>query len=147
MKLNLGAGPHQLDGFTNLDAGSGWRFQDGLAYPDGSVEAVTESHALMYLPLSEWPALFAEIARVLETGGVFRVTEDNTEDPASERYGGWHDAVTLTGPTVVREHLKAAGLKPRKHGADTSGFKDKSLLQAWHGEEPKVFFVEGRKQA
>ncbi len=145
MKLNLAAGPHILDGFVNLNPPD-WRFQDGLAYPDGSVEAVTESHGLMYVPLSEWPAVFAEIGRVLEPGGIVRITEDNTEDAESQRYGGWHDATTLTGPTVVREHLKAAGFKTRKHSAVTSGFKDKSLLQAWHGEEPKVMFIEGRKQ-
>ncbi len=146
MKLNLGAGPKQLDGFVNLDSGEGWLFQDGLHdYPGSSIEAVSSSHSLMYLPLSEWPPLFAEVFRVLDSGGVFRVTEDNTEDPESERFGGWHDAVTLTGPTVVREHMKAVGLKVRKHSATSTGFNDKSLLQAWHGEEPKVFFLEGRK--
>lgn len=148
VKLNLGSGDEHLDGFENLDAGQGWRFEDGLpGYTDGTVQAVTVSHALMYVPLSAWPAVFAEIARILEPGGILRVTEDNTEDPESERFGGWHDAVTLTGPDMVREHLKAADLKPRKHAASTSGFKDQSLCQQWHGDEPKVFFIEGRKPA
>ncbi len=149
MLLNLGAGTGKahLDGFVNLDPSAGWRFEDGLGdYADGSVAGVTISHALMYLYLPKWPMVFAEIARVLEPGGIIRVTEDNTEDPESERHGGWHDAITLTGPTVVREHMKQAGLKPRKQSAKTSGFVDNSLCQSWHGAEPKVFFLEGRKQ-
>ncbi len=148
MKLNLGAGTGKahLDGFVNLDPSTGWRFEDGLGdYADGSVAGVSISHALMYLPLSLWTEAFAECYRVLEAGGILRVTEDNTEDPESERHGGWHDAITLTGPTVVREQMKQAGLKPRKQAADTSGFVDKSLCQHWHGDEPKVFFCEGRK--
>lgn len=146
MKLNLGAGPRPLDGFSNLCPQVGWRFEDGLGqYEDGSVEGITCSHAAMYLPLEDWPAFLAETYRVLQPGGILRVTEDNTEDPESERYGGYTDAVTLTGPTMMRRELKQAGFKVRLHTAETTGFKDKSLLQAWHGAEPKVCFLEGRK--
>jgi SAM-dependent methyltransferase len=144
IRLNLGAGPHHLPDFDNLD--QPWRFEDGLGdYPDATVEGITISHALMYLPLDTWPAAFAEFARVLQPGGIIRITEDSTDDPASERYGGWHDAITLTTPELVRKHLKAAGLRTRTQTADTSGFKDLSLCQALHGAEPKVFFLEGRK--
>ncbi len=146
MKLNLGCGPNQLNGFVNVTKSDAWQLEDGLHdYTDGSVEAITISHALMYVPLSEWPPMFEEFARVLAPGGILRVTEDDTADPASPRYGGWHDAATLTSPGLVRSHMHEAGMKVRKHSATSSGFKDKSLLQAWHGEEPKVFFIEGKK--
>lgn len=144
MRLNLGCGPHRLDGFENLDLPD-WRFEDGLPYPDASVEAVTISHSAMYVPLDTWPFVFDEISRVLQPGGIVRITEDATEDPDSERYGGFHDAVTLTSLDLVRKHLKAAGLKTRARDAASTGFKDDSLLQAFHGEPPKVFFVEGTK--
>ena len=144
-RLNLGYGPYPLEGFDNLDQPR-WRFEDGLpAYADGEVKAITISHSLMYLPLDLWPMLLTEVYRVLEPGGVVRITEDNTEDPESERFGGWHDAVTMTGPAMMRAHLKAAGFRVRKHTAASSGFRDGSLRQAHHGDEPKVFFVEGRK--
>lgn len=144
VKLNLGCGPHELAGFANLDLPD-WRFEDGLHYHDGSVSGISISHALMYVQASEWPAVFAELARVLESGGIVRVAEDDTEDPESERHGGWHDAVTLTGPKIVRKHLRAAGLVVKTHSADSTGFVDGSLCQAWHGAPPKVFFLEGRK--
>ncbi len=135
-----------MEGFVNLDqATNGWRFEHGLDYPDASVDAVTISHSLMYVAESRLPDVFADIYRVLVPGGVFRVTEDNTEDEASERYGGWVDAVTLTGPVMMRQLLKDAGFSVRKQKADTTGYTDQSLLQTWHGREPKVFFLEGRK--
>ncbi len=147
MKLNLACGPHLLDGFENLDKETGWRFEDGLGeYADGSIEALTISHALMYLPLEHWGRCFAEFARVLEPGGVVRITEDATDNPESERYGGFHDAVTLTSLSLVSFHLLAAGLEPTAVGHDQSWFRDGSLCQNWHGGEPKVFFVEGIKQ-
>lgn len=145
-RLNLGCGPHHLDGFDNLDANTGWRFEDGLRdYPDGSVEAISISHSAMYLPLELWPKVFADFARVLKPGGIVRITEDSTDDPASERYRGWHDAVTLTTPEIVRKHLKAAGFGVRKHSATSTGFSDRSLLQDLHGGEPKCFFIEGTR--
>ncbi len=93
MKLNLGSGAHPLEGFVNLDKQNGWTFEQGLWYSDRSVEAITISHALMYVPLAEWPRVFTELARVLVPGGIVRITEDATNDPESERYGGFHDAV------------------------------------------------------
>lgn len=122
-----------------------WRMQDGLDYQDGSVDAITISHMFLYVPAEQWPAAFAELYRVLKPGGIVRITEDNTEDPESERYGGWHDAKALTGPKVVRAALKEVGFVARKVVADQSLYRDLSLCQAWHGGEPKVFFMEGAK--
>lgn len=144
--LNLGCGPHQLPNFDNLDLPD-WRFEDGLGdYPTGSIEGVSISHSLMFVPLPAWPAAFAELARVLEPGGIVRITEDDTENPESERHQEpWPDAATMTGPNVVRVHLREAGLRTRLWAADTSGFRDGSLLQAYHGATPKCFWIEGRK--
>lgn len=121
-----------------------WRFQDGLGdYEDGSVAGISVSHALMFLPLEDWPAAFAEFARVLEPGGVLRVTEDSTADPASERYGGFPGAVTLTSRALVGKHMQQAGLHVSR--AKGTKFHDDSLVQEWHGTEPKVFHIEGIK--
>ena len=142
MKLNLACGGNRLEGFVNL--GDPWRFQDGIPHPDLSAEAITISHALMYLPLPDWPAAFAEFHRVLAPGGVIRVTEDYTTHPLSERYGGHPDAVTLTSPHIVNKHLLIAEFSEVDDvAADVS--RDPTLIQALHGVAPKVFFVEGVK--
>lgn len=145
-RLNLGCGPNLLPNFDNLDASTGWHFEEGLGqYADGSVEGISVSHTLMYVTFEVWPIVFSELARVLEPGGIVRITEDDTANPDSERYGGWHDAVTLTSPKLVAQHLRKAKLKPIVQLARTTAFKDESLLQHWHGAPPKVFFCEGIK--
>lgn len=151
MKLNLGSGRFPLDGFENLnEPGHGWpaidwRAQDGLPYPDGSVEAVTISHLLMYLGRDDWPPLFAEIARVLEPGGVVRITEDETISSASSRQGVQPGACTATDIYGVTGQLALAGLAPYWRGARSTGFRDDSLIQNWHGETPDVFHIEATK--
>lgn len=142
MKLNLGCGPRRLDGFVNLDLKDGWSFQDGLGdFDDATVDGITVSHALMYVPIADWPVVFAECARVLKPGGVMRVTEDATDDRRSDRFGGWRDAVTLTSRSLVKTHMEIAGLEVSRKRKPTDG----SLVQAWHGVPPKVFAVEGLK--
>lgn len=146
LRLNLAAGDRPLGGFVNLDKATGWTFESGLGdYTDESVEAISESHGLMFVQLADWPLVFAEFARVLEPGGMVRVTEDATTDPKSPRFGGHHDAVTLTDPPLVVGYMTLAGLEAQRVGEDETGFRDRSLIQNVHGGEPKVFFVEGTK--
>lgn len=147
MKLNLGAGAHPLEGFVNLDKMyDGWTFESGLTdYGDGTIDAITESHGLMYAPLADWPFVFSEFARVLAPGAVVRITEDSTDDPHSSRYKGFHDAVTLTTRDLVRAHLEIAELVVEDVSPVFSHCADGSLIQRWHGDPPKVFFVEGVK--
>lgn len=155
LRLNLGCGTegtrswHPMPGMVNLDKSMGWRFEDGLGdFVDHSVAGITISHALMYVAIDRWPALFTEFARVIAEGGVVRITEDETRDPQSSRVGGWQGsepAVTLTYPEMVKAHLTRAGFMAYDVDAQTSHFRDRSLCQAQHGDPPDVFFVEGRK--
>lgn len=154
IRLNLGCGTpgtpswHPQPGYVNLDKSTGWSFEDGLPnHEDGSVEAITISHASMYLPIDRWPAFMAECARVLCDGGVIRITEDNTADTRSRTYpNGWRGSqpvVTLTNPEMVKAHFLAAGLVPHDCDAVTTNFRDSSIMQDQHGGEPHCFFVEG----
>ena len=152
-RLNLGCGCkgmrswHPMPGLINLDKSLGWRFEDGLGdFITGSVAGITVSHALMYVQDADWPRVFEEFARVLAPGGVLRITEDDTENPASSRIGGWkgsEPAVTLTGPSMVRAHMERAGFTVYDVDKETSRYRDRSLCQAQHGEVPNVFFIEG----
>lgn len=154
LRLNLGCGTpntrswHPMPWFVNLDKSLDWRFEDGLAdFVDGSVAGITISHALMYVAEPDWPRVFAEFARVLQPGGVIRITEDETKDPQSARHPhGWQGsqpAVTLTHPAMVRSALERAGFVAYDVSATTTHFADQSLCQAQHGEAPTVFFIEG----
>lgn len=155
LRLNLGCGTpgtrswHPIDGMENMDKSMGWTFEDGLGdFIDHSVHGITISHALMYVPLDRWPFVFSEFSRVLAEDGVVRITEDETENPASSRVGGWRGsdpAVTRTTPQLVREYLTRAGLVPVDVGPHETTFRDGSLKQAQHGDPPHVFFIEGKK--
>lgn len=153
LRLNLGCGTqgtrswHPIEGMVNLDKSLGWRFEDGLPeFQTGSVAGITVSHALMYVHEEDWPRVFSEFARVLEPGGVIRITEDDAVNPISTRYGGWkgsESAVTMTSAALVREHLERAGIVAHVVDRETTRFRDGSLRQAQHGVEPNLFFMEG----
>lgn len=156
LRLNLGCGNpadrswHPLPGLVNMDKALGWKFEHGLGeFAAGTVAGITISHALMYLAADAWPAFVAELARVLEPGGVVRITEDETADPRSARAGGWkgsQPAITLTTPAFVREHLEAGGFTVVDVGPAETNYRDASLCQRFHGAPPDVFFVEGLKR-
>lgn len=141
--LNLGCGKHKLDGFINLDKDMGWAFESGLDFKDGSVDGITISHALMYVHDNDWMRVFHEFYRVLRDGGVLRITEDNTADPESERYGGHFDAVSMTYPEKIADYLVSAGFKV--YAGRGTMFMDNRLMQSFHGMPPKVFHIEGIK--
>ncbi len=148
-RLNLGAGHYGIDGFINLDPvrDPPWRFQDGLPFhEDGSVEGITVSCALCYLPFADWPPAFQEFARVLERGGVIRVQDEWADHPQSAYYPeGFPGVATLTTPDLVWEAMRAARLAPTIVSATTTTFRDRSLIQNLHRGEPHTFAVEGVK--
>jgi LmbE family N-acetylglucosaminyl deacetylase len=145
-RLNLGGGINPIRGFENLDKSSDWYFEDGLvSYRDDSVEAITISHALMYVDSSVWPMVFSEIARVLEPGGILRVTEDAIGAPGSSRPVLRPGASVPTSLELVREAMIGAGLDPQVVSPNVSLFYDTSLIQQNYGQPPDVFHIEGIK--
>jgi len=150
-RLNLGCGDHLLPGFVNLDRTRGWTFESGLRdFADGSVAAITISHALMYVREQDIPFVVSECHRVLRPGGVIRITEDDTENPTSLAFGGWRGEdpfVTLTSPAIVARWLARAGFEIHEVTEDTTLFPDRSLCQSVHRGPPHVFFLEGVRPA
>lgn len=144
LRLNLGGGLNQIPGYVNLDKTFDWTFEEGLgAWGDGSAEAVTISHALMYVDLEAWPMVFAELARVLQPGGFVRVTEDAIGAPGSSRPVIRPRALVATSAELIVGHLEAAGIPGRIVDQDETGFVDRSLIQQNYGREPDVVHVEG----
>jgi predicted SAM-dependent methyltransferase len=142
LKLNLGCGQYRLPGFINLDKIDGWTWESGLPFKDESIDAITESHSFMYIKDSDWPFVFSELKRVLKPSGILRITEDATDNPLSLWYNGHPEAIALTSYDKIAGYL-GDGFEVWKTLFNIS--VDPTLLQNWHGGEPKVFFLEARK--
>ncbi|WP_109469307.1 class I SAM-dependent methyltransferase [Azospirillum sp. TSH58] len=72
--INLDFRPHRKDGLQ----ATLWEFHMGLrAFEADSVDGITISHMMMYVPISQYHEFFKDCFRVLKRGGVLRVTEDN----------------------------------------------------------------------
>lgn len=146
LRLNLGGEINRIPGYVNMDVSYGWKFEHGLGmWGTGSVEAITESHSLMYVAPEDWPAAFAEMARVLQPGGYIRLTHDAIGVYGSTRRHIRPGAALETIPELVVEHLEAAGIPARVVVPEETGFRDRSLIQQNYGQPPDVFHVEGRK--
>lgn len=145
--LHLGCSDDIREGFDNLDAKTGWRFEDGLPYENESVDGITISHALMYVAPPDLPYVMSEFYRVLKPSGVVRITEDDIETPASARHNDpYPGARLLTGPSMMRHSLQDAGLLGIYCTATETCFSDNSLLIAHREKTPwYVFYIEGLK--
>lgn len=78
-KLNLGAGGQVVEGWTNIDKGCGpgifcADLTDPLPFPDGSARVAVAHHVLDMLDEPDLHALLGEVTRVLEPGGVLRIS-------------------------------------------------------------------------
>lgn len=144
LRLNLGGEINRIDGFVNMDVSYGWKFEDGLhMFGDASVEAITISHVLMYVNDYHWPVIFEELARVLQPGGILRITEDAIGAPGSSRPRIRPKASVATTVQLVLDHLHEAGFEMAQVvDPDQTFFKDRTLIQQNYGQPPDVFHVE-----
>ena len=167
LKLNLGSGGFPLKGFINMDIRGDignviekrdpgeyviipeWKWQDGLKmFSDGTIDAITESHSLMYLFIEEYNAAFREIHRVLKDGGIFRVTEDNCKRSKEELEKDglpWGNPASAIGPIKMKKELEEVFSEVMDSSPEKTNFKDNTLIQQFHGTPPRVFHVEAIK--
>jgi predicted SAM-dependent methyltransferase len=140
VRLNLGCGNRRLEGYLNLDRRDGWTWEGGLPnVASNSIECVTSSHTLMYVPREKWASVFNEIFRVLQPGGVWRITEDDGVPPGV----GYATYVTRS---LADHHLTQAGFTVAKVPRDRTLFHDKSIIQDNYPDELTIsFWLEGIK--
>lgn len=73
MKLNVGSGPKEQEGYVNIDKfnpGVGIiAYAEALPFVDGSIEEILASHLIEHLVPAEQNTVFREWHRVLASGG------------------------------------------------------------------------------
>ena len=166
LKLNLGCGKFPLEGFLNMDYRrdlsrifkernpgefvivDNWTWQEGFAFEDNLIDAVTESHSLMFLKAEEYISAFLEVSRILKPGGVFRITEDNcehSEEKLEELGLPWGNPASTTGPKMMMDKLTRVFVEVKLVSPEETAFYDNSLIQQFHGTPPRVFHMEAMK--
>lgn len=185
LKLNLGCGGQLAEGWVNIDRAfppltEGMRentlehdFRFPLPQGDGTVEMAVAHHVLDLLPPRELKHLLGEVARVLQEGGVLRVSSVNyrsgvvaavardlewfrrhgvpaahLEDPL-EAFSWWFDCggarqSILATEMIAAAWLEEAGLEVRHVGFHETCFRLASICDLDSREE-ESFYLEGRK--
>lgn len=149
MKLNIGCNEKMLPGFINIDIVNNFPFATNCEFrqmdatkgfpifDDNSVEAITISHFLSRVPESTYPNVVKEWSRILEKGGVIRITDDN------------HETIGMKGdPKKIKDYLEKSGFEIFNVGIDETKFKDKSLIQVNYDrtDDHHFFWIEAVKK-
>jgi len=84
IKLNLGSGENEMEGYINLDAIRGEHIYP-LSYPDNSIDEVRASHVLEHFPHGQVLDVLKEWYRIIKPGGSIKIAVPDFEFIA-ERY-------------------------------------------------------------
>lgn len=106
LRLHLGCGHHELDGFTHIDMSSyahvdfHYNVRD-IPFGDGSVDLIYASHVLEYFDEIEVPCVLREWHRLLAPGGELRVAVPDF-DALVDVYQESHSLALILGPLYGR---------------------------------------------
>lgn len=94
LRLHLGCSSVYLKDWVNIDLADprhhvdlAWDLRRGIPFPDGSVEAVFAEHLFEHIGFDGGLGLMRECRRVLESGGVLRITVPDLERYARSYLG------------------------------------------------------------
>jgi len=83
--VNLGCGYRPMKGWVNVDRARGpeiqvvWDLVNGLPFPDSSCSAIFSEHFIEHVTKEDAARLLSECYRVLQAGGILRVSTPDAE--------------------------------------------------------------------
>ena len=83
MRIEIGSGEYPKDGYTHMDCREGLPHQEVTAsifdmpFEDNSIEEIALSLVLEHIPTNEVSKALSEIYRVLEVGGIVKISVPN----------------------------------------------------------------------
>jgi predicted SAM-dependent methyltransferase len=132
--INLGCGPAAMDGWVNVDIARGpridvvWDLRKGLPFQDGSCAAIFSEHVIEHLTKEDALKMLRECHRVLQKGGVLRLSTPDAER-FLRSYAG--DRKFLSHPEFPREietPLDRINMMMREDGQHLWVYDSPSLL-------------------
>ncbi|MFN0084181.1 MAG: class I SAM-dependent methyltransferase [Blastocatellia bacterium] len=105
LRVNLGCGYRPMDGWINVDRARGpkvqivWDLERGLPFPENCVSAIFAEHIIEHVTKEAAERLLRECHRILEPGGVLRLSTPDAEK-FLRSYAG--DRSFLRHPEFVR---------------------------------------------
>ena len=127
LRLHLGSGGNNLDGWVNVDlvgarADVAWDLRHPLPFADASADAVFLEHVLEHMTVAEGMAVLRHAQRVLAPGGVLRVGVPDAGLYARS-YAGGDGAIDELRPD-----------RPTRMLALGEVFQEHGHVSAWDGE-------------
>jgi SAM-dependent methyltransferase len=110
-----------------------------LPFDDGSFDCIVARETLCYVPDPRFPAVLAEIGRVLRPGGSLFVIDQVSEDPYWQHYAGTPHQVKRA-PAAIRAAAATAGFVLNdEHVIRTPRFP--TVYLAWSGLVPRRYML------
>ena len=134
--VNLGCGYRPMPGWVNVDIARGpdvqvvWDLSRGLPFADASCSAVFSEHVIEHVPRESAAALLRECHRVLQPGGVLRLSTPDAER-FLRSYAG--DGEFLRHPSFdepAETRLDRVNKMMREHGQHLWVYDEESLALA-----------------
>jgi predicted SAM-dependent methyltransferase len=126
-RLQLGCGPHPLDGWLNSDLLSGDIYLDitrRFPLPDASLTYVHSEHVIEHVPEEAGRRMLREIHRVLRPGGKLRITTPDLQKVIAI----YEDRNPVISRSDYERHLEEATYgTPHPHAANVLN----TFMRAW----------------
>lgn len=130
--INLGCGYHPFLGWVNVDLARGyadivWDVREGLPFGDGTCRAVFGEHLIEHLTRDEGLKLLIECYRVLEPGGILRISTPDSEKFLRSYVANDGFLFSPAFPETVDSPMDRINLMMRAHGHHLWAYDEASL--------------------
>jgi len=149
IKLNLGAGPTEIEGYTSIDRKNGKEAYP-LDYADDSVSVIRASHLLEHFDFGDARKALHDWVRALETNGILRISVPDFDQIAVRSHDdpAWHFYL-MGGQTDENDYHKSVWCADRL----IAFMEDAGLveLKSWSDDvkdthrHPVSLNIQGRK--
>jgi predicted SAM-dependent methyltransferase len=133
LRLHIGCGTNHLEGWVNLDGARSegvdvvWDLRNGLPFADNGATAIFGEHLIEHLPPEAAAELARECLRVLEPGGVLRLSAPDAERFLRSYAGDRQFLRHPDFPQTVETPLERINIMMRQQGQHLWAYDTESL--------------------